>query len=194
MRGQIYFIRGNVRIQVVTDEKVYFFIIDKETFEPTLENVMYNYMQCSVMMFGARVRFGITYKTNQPGFQVYTRKFFHNFKVAISNNNYEGAKGCNLPSMGAYIMSEKQKVGIYDQKDFQLIQSWNVPSTGTKEIEILYMTVSKDENKIGIALGKHIIKEQYKLLEIVVYSKNRDGRFDIEKLRDFEFHDACITF
>ena len=42
MRGQIYFIRGNVRIQVVTDEKVYFFMINKETLIPSLENVMYN--------------------------------------------------------------------------------------------------------------------------------------------------------
>ena len=56
------------------------------------------------------------------------------------------------------------------------------------------MTVSKDEKKIGIALGSHIIKEQYKLSEIVVYLKNRDGRYEIEKLRDFEYHDACITF
>jgi hypothetical protein len=32
MRGQIYFIRGNVRIQIITDEKIYFFLIDKETF------------------------------------------------------------------------------------------------------------------------------------------------------------------
>ena len=64
IRGQIYFIKGNVRIQVTTDEKVYFYLIDKETFMPNLENVMYNFMQCSQTMFGTRVRFGITYKTN----------------------------------------------------------------------------------------------------------------------------------
>ena len=64
MRGQIYFIRGNVRIQIITDEKIFFFLIDKQTFEPTLENVMNNYMNCSVMMFGPLVRFSITYKTN----------------------------------------------------------------------------------------------------------------------------------
>jgi hypothetical protein len=74
MRGQIYFIKGNVRIQIVTDEKIYFYMIDKETFIPTLENVMYNFMQCSQLMFGTRVRYGISYKTNQPGFQIYTRK------------------------------------------------------------------------------------------------------------------------
>jgi hypothetical protein len=46
-RGQIYFIRGNIRIQIVTDEKIYFDLIDKNTCEPKLENVMYNYMGCS---------------------------------------------------------------------------------------------------------------------------------------------------
>lgn len=47
MRGQIYFIRGNIRIQVTTDEMIYFYKIDKETLIPDLENCMANYMQCS---------------------------------------------------------------------------------------------------------------------------------------------------
>lgn len=34
MRGSIYFIRGNIRIQIVTDEYVHFFIINKKTLEP----------------------------------------------------------------------------------------------------------------------------------------------------------------
>ena len=46
-RGFIYYIRGNVRIQITTDDKIYFYLIDKETFEPILENVMYNYMGCN---------------------------------------------------------------------------------------------------------------------------------------------------
>jgi hypothetical protein len=29
---------------------------------PELENVMYNYMKCTQMMFGRRVRYGITFK------------------------------------------------------------------------------------------------------------------------------------
>jgi len=106
-RGQIYFIRGNIRIQVVTDERIYFYMIDKDTFMPKLENCMNNFMQCSQMMFGSRVRYGITYKANQPGIQVYTRKYYHNFKVSITNKNFEGAVGSNLSSMGAYVMAEK---------------------------------------------------------------------------------------
>jgi hypothetical protein len=47
VRGMIYFIKGNIRIQVTTDDYVFFYLIDKETFMPTLENVMQNYMGCN---------------------------------------------------------------------------------------------------------------------------------------------------
>ena len=46
-RGFIYFIKGNKRIQVTTDDKIYFYLMDPETFEPTLENVMANFMACN---------------------------------------------------------------------------------------------------------------------------------------------------
>lgn len=64
IRGQLYYIKGNVRIQIVSDEKIYFFIINQETLEASLQNVMLNYMKCSQMMFGPRVKYGITYKDN----------------------------------------------------------------------------------------------------------------------------------
>jgi hypothetical protein len=64
MRGDIFFIKGNVRIQITTDEKIYFFKINKETLMPELENVMFNFMNCSQMMFGSLVRYCITFKTN----------------------------------------------------------------------------------------------------------------------------------
>ena len=64
VRGFIYFIKGNKRIQITTDDKIYFYLIDVETFEPILENVMFNFMGCNQMMFGSKVKYGITYKTN----------------------------------------------------------------------------------------------------------------------------------
>lgn len=63
-RGLIFYIKGNVRIQVTTDDRIYFYLIDPETLKPKLENVMYNYMNCNQMMFGSKVRYCITYKTN----------------------------------------------------------------------------------------------------------------------------------
>ena len=65
IRGQIYFIKGNERIQITSDRLVYFYLIDKETLIPVLENVMYNYMECSQMMIGAAKRFSVTYTSNQ---------------------------------------------------------------------------------------------------------------------------------
>lgn len=58
------------------------------------------------MMFGARVRYGITFKANQPDFQIYTRKYFHNFKVSTSDENYEGAMGQNLSNRNEYVIAE----------------------------------------------------------------------------------------
>lgn len=55
----------------MSEDLIYFYIIDKQTFEPQLENVMYNYMKCTQMMFGKRVRYGITYKQNEMSFDVY---------------------------------------------------------------------------------------------------------------------------
>ena len=34
IRGFIYFIKGNKRIQITTDDNIYFYLIDLETFEP----------------------------------------------------------------------------------------------------------------------------------------------------------------
>ena len=40
VRGFLYYIKGNIRIQVTTDDLIYFYLIDKDTFMPQLENVM----------------------------------------------------------------------------------------------------------------------------------------------------------
>ena len=74
VRGQIYYIKGNFRIQITTDEKIYFILIDKETFMPKLENVMGNFMECSQMMFGSKVRFAVSFKQNERDFNVWCRK------------------------------------------------------------------------------------------------------------------------
>ena len=47
IRGFIYFIKGNKRIQITTDKKIYVYLIDPETFEPKLENVINNFMNCT---------------------------------------------------------------------------------------------------------------------------------------------------
>lgn len=113
IRGLIYYIKGNVRIQITTDEKVYFYKIDKETLWPELDNVMYNYMNCNQMMFGSKVRYGVTYKTNQRSFDIYRRKYQHDFKVPINGENLEGSFGLELRNMRSYLVAKVDKITMY---------------------------------------------------------------------------------
>lgn len=121
MRGQIYFIKGNKRIQVVTDELIYFYMVDTQTLLPDLENVMNNDTQSSVVMFGRAVRFGVAYKTSEPGFRVWSRKYYHNFKVAIDAENYEGSQGVNLGAHKQYCIANKIHFTIFDESTFAKI-------------------------------------------------------------------------
>lgn len=118
MRGQLFFMKGNKRIQITTDDKIYFYLISNETLMPELENVMFNFMGASQMMFGSKVRFCVTFKTNQPNFSIYCRKYYHNFKVAISNENLEGAVGANIAKSQQYIIADDREVTIYDMETY----------------------------------------------------------------------------
>jgi len=79
IRGNIFFIKGNKRIQLITDERIYFYLIDQITLMPKLDNTMGNFVECSQMMFGPTLRYCITYKSGQPDFAIYTRNYIHNF-------------------------------------------------------------------------------------------------------------------
>ena len=96
IRGTIYYIKGNKRIQITTDEKIYFYLIDPETFEPILENTIWNYMKCNQMMFGQYVRYCITYKYNQMSFDVHQRKYHHALKAPVIKEDYDKSQGLEV--------------------------------------------------------------------------------------------------
>lgn len=120
MRGQIFFIKGNIRIQVTTDEYIYFYLIDKETIKPKLENVMFNFMKASQMMFGTKVRYCVTFKQNEARFTVWSRKYFHNFKVNLTGDNLEGAVGLNLVRSDQYVIGHDGKLKIYSNQNHEV--------------------------------------------------------------------------
>jgi len=57
------------------------------------------------MMFGSKVKYGITYKTNQKSFDVYRRRYMHDYKVPICHDVLEGSMGLDLPLMGAFLIT-----------------------------------------------------------------------------------------
>ena len=92
------------------------------TYEPNLENVMFNYMNCNQMMFGSKVRYCITYKTNQLSFDIYRRKYEHGFKVNVSDqDNLDNCKALPIESMNCILVSKLEKIKFYDFDSYKEI-------------------------------------------------------------------------
>ena len=117
-RGFISFIRGNVRMQLITEEIIYFFLLDKQTLMPRLENVMLNYMKCQQMIYGPKVRYCISYKASERYFNIYRRKYLNSFKAPLIKTNLEGSKGLEIKCLNAFLVTQIDKVFIYDSQTF----------------------------------------------------------------------------
>ena len=87
---------------------------------------MYNFIECSSLMVGSRVKYAVAYKTSQKDYDIFTRNCYHNFKVCIDAKSFEGAVGCTLESLSAYALAEKLEIGIYDETNFNLKQSLTI--------------------------------------------------------------------
>lgn len=85
---------------------------------------------------------------------------------------------------------------MHDNETYGTVQEWAVP-TREEGIEILYLAVSKDDKKIGVALGRKLIKNHQYISEIAVYNRQRTGdkeEFALEALKEFQYHEACMRF
>lgn len=77
---------------------------------PKLENVMMNFMGCSQMMFGSKVRNCVTFKQNEQDFYVWCRRYQHNFKCRISKTDLEKAVGVNLYTSHQYVIAHGHQI------------------------------------------------------------------------------------
>jgi hypothetical protein len=114
IRGFIYHIKGNVRLQVTSDDKIYFFLIDQETLEVSLQNTMLNHMGATQMMFGKMVKYCVTYKTNERAFDIYKQKQLHGFRVPILHENLERGGLIEIKRMNVFFMFKLDKIRVFD--------------------------------------------------------------------------------
>ena len=130
---------------------------------PILENVMYNYSGCNQTMFGTKENYGITYKANQRSFDIYRRKFEHNFEVCLSQDNLEGAFAVSLPSNDAFLVAHGDKVVIFDANDFSILNTISIKllAADTRETnQIIGMTISKCGKWLSVISGKNLIMDE----------------------------------
>ena len=114
IRGSIYYIKDTDRFQVTTEDYVYFYLVDLETFEPTLENVMNNFMGCSQMMVGKMVRNAIAFKMNQKSFSVFQKKFHHCLRAIVNDGNFAGSLAIEFITIHAIVLTAVDKLLIFD--------------------------------------------------------------------------------
>jgi len=62
-------------MQICSDSFIKFYYIDEKTLIPQLDFVMYNFMDCTHMLFGSWSKYCITYKVGQSGFFIHARKY-----------------------------------------------------------------------------------------------------------------------
>jgi hypothetical protein len=95
-------------------------------------------------------------------------------------------------------MAEHQELIIYEDKKFSSVQRINLEEYISKDHKILYLDVSKDQQKIGICLGVLVIKEDYKITDIMIFkrdqSKNGSGKFIVEKQKQVDLTGICPEF
>ena len=116
-------------------------MIDLETYEVQLENVMNNFMNCSVMMFGAKVKYCVTYKNNETCIDIYRRKYEHDFKVCTVEMDLDGSRGLPVESMNAFLVSKIDTIQFFDIDTFREIKQC--------EIQVpLLKSVSREKNEI----------------------------------------------
>ena len=209
--GNIYFVKGNKRIQIVTDEKIYFYIIDMETFEVTLENVMNNFMNCSVMMFGKQVKYCITFKNNESGIDIYRKKYEHDFKVCTVEMDLDGSRGLPVMSMNAFLVSQIDTIKFFDIDTYKEVKQCEIKvellkSESRERNEIISMQISKCENFLAVVSGKNLIKAEQKPNQIFIYKRIKNLNPDAATADQFglikkvvialnpEFEKMCMQF
>lgn len=75
------------------------------------------------MMFGSKVKYGITYKTGERSFEIHRRKFEHDYLVNVVENDLDGSRGLPLVSMDAFLVSKINTIQFFDINSFEEIEN-----------------------------------------------------------------------
>jgi hypothetical protein len=162
-------------MQVTTNELIYFYSIDPETYEPTLENVMNNYMSCSQMMIDRKQLFAVAYKPNQISFEIYQRMYMHDVQVQCIDTNFEGSKAIEIQRFDLILVTNVDELLWVENKTYQKVGHIHIPmsKTETRENnEIIGLQKSDCENYIAVVSGKNLIMDEQHQSKLIVFKRN----------------------
>ena len=118
---------------------------------PEQEYIMDNFMHASQMIFGCRGWYCITYKHGTNSFDIYGRRFEHEFRVKTCKGiDLEACVGLPIESLNAFLVGKGDKIMFYDLQEYQEmlehridLQIDNDPIK-REPVEILSMAISQD--------------------------------------------------
>ena len=113
------------------------------------------------MLFGSKVKYGITFKTNQKSFDIWTRRYNHNFNVNTHSFDYNGAIGLPMESMDSFLVGKGDTIRFYDintylERTGVAIEVPLIKSETREPSEIIGLQKSHDENTIAVISGKNL--------------------------------------
>lgn len=139
--------------------------------QPRLVNVMLNFLECGMMIYGEEQKFCITFKMNQENFLIFQRKLNHDFMVTLNNQNFENSLGINIKGNNTFLVARDGEVIIFDDLSYEELDriNLNIGESDTREpLEILSFNVSHDYEYVAVFIGKQLIKDEELLLVLSV--------------------------
>mmetsp|Transcript_2678 Transcript_2678/g.4195 ORF Transcript_2678/g.4195 Transcript_2678/m.4195 type:complete len:267 (-) Transcript_2678:214-1014(-) len=135
---------------------------------------MLNYMNCNQMMFGPKVKYSVTYKTNQRSFDIYRRRYWHNFKAPLNEENLEGSIGLEFATMRTFLVSKIDSITMYDTMTFEPFNEVpiNLLKADTREPnQVIAMVKDLHEQYLGVISGKFLIKNEQKINQLFIFER-----------------------
>lgn len=124
-------------------------------------------MNCSQMMFGSKVKYGITYKTNNKSIDIHRRKYEHDFRLNVIEDDLDGSRGLPVDSMNAFLVSKIDTVKFYSIDSFREIEECQIKidldkagSNEREKNEIITMQISACQKMLAIISGKNLIMNE----------------------------------
>lgn len=158
-------------------------------------------------MFGSKVRYGVSYKTNQKSFEIYRRKYWHDFKVPLSDDNLENSIGLELNTMDAYLVAKIDTVTMYDVDSFEGVDTIPIQlmKADTREPnQVIAMQKCPNEEYLAIISGKILIMNEQQTNQLFIFKRVRENnpkvkdKFVLHKrivLREIDiFKKVCMSY
>lgn len=169
---------GDTRFQLIQEKKIqiYKLVVMDGKFRPVLENTMFNYMNCSQLLLSKNGDFAVSFKYDQNNLYIYERKYLHSFSVKIDGKDYEGTIARTLKD-GHFVLAHHRYVKIYNSKKKQKAKI-KIDKLQEDE-EVVSMELSKDDKRLGVAIGKRIEGDDETITCIIIFALNKvkvDGK------------------